>query len=73
MNQKIKQVIMASFLADALSLGVHWVYDTNEIKKKYGRLEQMVKPEIAPYHSFKEKGEFTHYGDQMMKGILVLI
>lgn len=66
MNPKIKDAVMASFIADALSLGVHWVYDADEIEKKYGRLEQMVEPELAPYHQTKQKGDFTHYGDQMM-------
>jgi len=66
MNQKNKDAVLASFVADALSLGVHWVYDTSEIDKKYGRLEGMVKPELAPYHKGKKRGEFTHYGDQAM-------
>jgi len=26
----------------------------------------MVKPELVPYHQAKQKGEFTHCGDQMM-------
>jgi len=66
MNSNIKDAIVASFVADALSLGVHWVYDTSDIDKKYGRLETMVKPQLAPYHKSKQKGEFTHYGDQAM-------
>jgi len=33
MNQNIKDAIIASFAADALSLGVHWVYDTAAIDK----------------------------------------
>ncbi|ACN16844.1 DraG2 [Desulforapulum autotrophicum HRM2] len=66
MNPNIKDAILAAFVADALSLGVHWVYNTSEIDAKYGRLENMVKPELAPYHTSKDKGEFTHYGDQMM-------
>jgi len=66
MNPKSKDAVLTSFVADALSLGVHWVYDTSEIDKKYGRLEGIVKPELAPYHMEKGKGEFTHYGDQMM-------
>ncbi len=66
MNSKIKDAIMAAFVADALSLGVHWVYDISEIEKKYGRLQSIVKPELVPYHKSKQKGEFTHYGDQMM-------
>ena len=64
MNQKIKDAVMASFVADALSLGVHWVYDVAAIESKYGRLEQMVEPELAEYHKGKPKGALTHYGDQ---------
>ncbi len=66
MNQKSKDAVMASFVADALSLGVHWVYDISEIENTYGRIETMVTPELAPYHKPKQKGAFTHYGDQMM-------
>jgi ADP-ribosylglycohydrolase len=66
MNSKIKEAVMASFVADALSLGVHWVYNTSDIDKRYGRLDAMVKPEMVPYHKARDKGEFTHYGDQMM-------
>lgn len=66
MKQRIKDAVMASFIADALSLGVHWVYDTALIKDRYGRLDQMVKPELAPFHRAREKGQFTHYGDQTL-------
>jgi len=66
MNSKIKDAVAASFVADALCLGVHWVYNTFDIENKYGRLDHMVKPELAAYHASKQKGEFTHYGDQML-------
>lgn len=66
MKQKSKDAVMASFVADALSLGVHWVYDTSEIDNAYGRIETIIKPELVPYHKPKQKGSFTHYGDQMM-------
>ena len=66
MEKKAKDSVMAAFVADALSLGVHWVYRTSDIEDRYGRLEKMVTPEIAPFHKGKEKGEFTHYGDQML-------
>ena len=64
MKQHTQQAIMAAFVADALALGVHWVYRTSDIDEKYGRLEFMVAPEIAKWHRGKEKGAFTHYGDQ---------
>jgi ADP-ribosylglycohydrolase len=66
MKEKVKSAVMASFMGDALSLGVHWIYNTHVIDKKYGRVEYMLKPELAKFHAGKEKGAFTHYGDQMM-------
>ena len=61
-----KAMVMASFVADALSLGVHWVYNTNVIIKKLGRVETFLEPKIASYHRGKPAGAFTHYGDQML-------
>jgi ADP-ribosylglycohydrolase len=60
-----KAMVMAAFLADALALGAHWIYDTNSISQRYGRIEDFIKPGPNSYHPTKEKGEFTHYGDQM--------
>ncbi len=59
-----KAMVMASFAADALSLGVHWVYNTNVIVKKFGRVDSFLAPQIASYHRGKPAGAFTHYGDQ---------
>jgi len=59
-------MILASFAADSLALGVHWIYNTNVIDKKYGRVEQLLEPKLASYHRGKLKGDFTHYGDQAM-------
>jgi len=58
--------ILAAFVADALSLGVHWVYDTAAIEARYGRVTELLSPELAPYHRGKQAGELTHYGDQML-------
>jgi ADP-ribosylglycohydrolase len=57
-------MVLASFAADSLALGVHWMYDTEEIKKNFGRVDALRKPAPGSYHPTKEKGEFTHYGDQ---------
>jgi ADP-ribosylglycohydrolase len=66
MKDTVRNAVMASFIADAISLGVHWVYSVAKIREKYGRLDKMVPPELVPYHRGKSAGEFTHYGDQMM-------
>ena len=66
MKEKAKRAVMASFIGDALSLGVHWIYNTHVIDRKYGKVSEMLKPKLAKFHAGKEKGAFTHYGDQMM-------
>ena len=66
MHQKMLAGVMAAFAGDALALGVHWVYDVSRIKKRYGRLDHLTAPEIAPFHKNRQKGDFTHYGDQML-------
>jgi ADP-ribosylglycohydrolase len=66
MNAKEKAMVLASFAADSLSLGVHWIYNTHVIDTKFGRVEHFLKPEHPTYHPTKDKGEFTHYGDQTL-------
>jgi ADP-ribosylglycohydrolase len=66
MKEKTKAMVLASFAADSLALGVHWIYNTNVIDKKFGRVEHFLKPEHPTYHPTKDKGEFTHYGDQTL-------
>lgn len=57
-------MVMASFAADALALGAHWIYDTESIEKIFGRVESYLKPGQHSYHASKQTGDFTHYGDQ---------
>jgi len=66
MNDKARAMVLASFAADALALGVHWIYNTNVIDKKWGRVENYIKPERPTYHPTKDLGELTHYGDQTL-------
>ncbi len=66
MNDNAKAMVLASSIGDALSLGVHWVYNTNVIDKKYGRVTDMLAPKLASFHRGKTEGDFTHYGDQTL-------
>ncbi|MBW2514166.1 MAG: ADP-ribosylglycohydrolase family protein [Deltaproteobacteria bacterium] len=65
MNEKKAGMIFGAFVGDALSLGPHWVYNTNVIDKKFGRVQHYFDP-LVSYHAGKKKGDFTHYGDQML-------
>ena len=66
MTTHAKAMVLASFAADALALGAHWIYDTNLIDEKIGRPDRFLKPEPPTYHGNKDAGEFTHYGDQTL-------
>ena len=65
MANRVFTMVMASFAADSLALGAHWVYDTRAIETHLGRIDTLLKPQPNSYHSTKGRGDFTHYGDQM--------
>ena len=66
MNTNARAMLLASFVGDALSLGVHWIYNTRVIDKKWGQVKNYIKPERPTYHPTKDLGDFTHYGDQTL-------
>ena len=65
MTDNRRAAVWGAFVADALSLGVHWVYNTGVIDKKFGRVEDYHDP-LTSYHKGKKAGDFTHYGDQTL-------
>ena len=65
MEDNIKAAVYGSFVADALSLGPHWVYNARVIDKKFGVVDRFLDP-LTSYHKGKHAGDFTHYGDQML-------
>lgn len=66
MTTQATAMVLASFAADSLALGAHWIYDTGEIDRRFGRVEGLLKPPADSYHVGKEGGHFTHYGDQAL-------
>ncbi|RLB33782.1 MAG: ADP-ribosylglycohydrolase family protein, partial [Deltaproteobacteria bacterium] len=34
-----RAMVLASFVADSLALGAHWIYDTALIEKQFGRVD----------------------------------
>ena len=66
MTPQATAMVLASFAADSLALGAHWMYDTDAIDSRIGRVEGLRKPLPDSYHPTKEKGDFTHYGDQAL-------
>jgi ADP-ribosylglycohydrolase len=66
MTTQATAMVLASFAADSLALGAHWIYDTDAIDQRIGRVDRLLKPLPDSYHSGKAQGEFTHYGDQAL-------
>ena len=66
MQDNARAMVLSSFAADSLALGVHWIYDASKIANEYGRVETFIKPKENSYHPTKDKGDFTHYGDQQL-------
>ena len=66
LNDKQTGLLFGSFCADALSLGVHWIYDPNELEKKYGQITHYKIPGPDSYHPHKQAGDQGHVGDQAL-------
>ncbi|MBW2635020.1 MAG: ADP-ribosylglycohydrolase family protein [Deltaproteobacteria bacterium] len=65
MKDRLNAMVLSSLVADALSLGAHWVYNTNVIDRKFGRVDGYHDP-LTSFHKGKKAGEQTHYGDQVL-------
>ena len=66
MNSNAQAMVLASFAADSLALGAHWIYDTQVIDAQIGLVDHLLQPLPDSYHKNRNKGEFTHYGDQAL-------
>ena len=66
MDKNRRGMLLAAFLGDAFSLGAHWIYDTTRINQEFGLINNFVDPLGDTYHLGKERGDFTHYGDQTL-------
>lgn len=61
-----KSLLLGSILADAFSLGAHWIYETDKIKENFEIYDQIHNPLSDSFHKKRKKGDQTHYGDQTL-------
>jgi len=72
-----QRAIIGALVADAASLGFHWLYDAERISQVAGDTPEFVTPDESHYegvagffaHPMKEVGELTHYGEQLVVGL----
>ena len=71
---KLKNLVLGALVADAASLGLHWLYDQKRIREVAPESPEFREPNAADYegvpgyyaHGRKRAGEFSHYGEQTM-------
>lgn len=66
MNENAQAMVMASFIADSLALGAHWIYDVDKVAATIDSMEKLPSPPPDTYHPNRQRGQFTHYGDQSL-------
>lgn len=64
-KDRLLGMLWGAYVADAYSLGAHWMYDVEEIKDSALSYEGYNDP-LTEYHNDKKAGDFTHYGDQSL-------
>ncbi|MDB6006804.1 MAG: hypothetical protein JWR15_3791 [Prosthecobacter sp.] len=67
LSSRIAGMLHGSFIAESISLGVHWIYDPALIVKKHGRVSGYLAPGAESYHPHKKAGEQGHAGDQALR------
>ena len=57
-------------MADAASLGLHWVYNLKDVEKAingpYGSGGEFLFPPVASYHKLRTSGQCTMYGEGLL-------
>lgn len=63
-EKKVKELILATLVADSYSLGAHWIYDEKQLNALEIDWDELNDAK-AVWHKGKKAGEFTHFGDQI--------
>jgi len=73
-RKRAKACILGALVADAATMGLHWVYSQKRILELAPETPEFRRPDEADYaggvgyfaHAGKVAGDFSHYGEQML-------
>lgn len=73
-NPRLRNTVLGALVADAASVGLHWIYDQARIREIAPESPEFRTPDKADYegvlsfyaHGNKQAGDFSHYGEQVM-------
>ncbi len=66
-SSRLAGMLQGSFIAESISLGVHWIYDPQIIVQRHGRVAGYLAPGASSYHPHKQAGDQGHAGDQALR------
>ena len=74
MDERARNAVVGALVADAASLGLHWIYDPVRVAEVAGKTPEFREPDIKNYrgtaayfaHAGKRAGDSTHYGEQLL-------
>jgi ADP-ribosylglycohydrolase len=66
LRERYAGALYGALCADALALAPHWIYDQAELAQRFGRVTDFQSPAGEGYHTGKQLGDQTHYGDQAL-------
>lgn len=72
-SEQLRGIVWASFLADSLALGAHWIYDQKKMVQKFTRVDTLLAPWSGSQHAGKWHEFWIHaasYVDQGTKKTL---
>lgn len=60
----LQAAVWGQFVGDAAALGTHWIYDLDDMARKFPQgVQGFETPQAGHYHTGKQSGDQTHYGD----------
>ena len=71
---RYRRAVLGALVADAASLGLHWIYDPERLAQVAGPAPEFHEPDLEDYrgtaayfaHPGKTAGDVTHYGEQLL-------
>ncbi|PNH02125.1 Crystallin J1A [Tetrabaena socialis] len=66
-SRRAAAAVLGALVADAATMGLHWIYDLSQIQKLLGKSEEpaFFEPPSCPYYEY-ESGVQSPYGDELM-------
>ncbi len=72
LNERCRNMILGALVADAATMGLHWIYDQERIREVAPESPEFTKPDAAHYsgvpayfaHEARTAGDFSQYGEQ---------